>query len=473
MRYRERSKDLQIKKKYIQLLILAKRIDEARKLNDEILKSNPNDDDALVTRSQMQIGWGDVDQALRTLEAVIKSAPNNSQAHLDLGVAYEKQGNLEHAESEWREAIHLNPNQVEAQRSLADAAMRSGDMTTLRDSATQLIRLQPRLPDGYALRALSNINRQHFAEAEQDINRAIEIAPQSAFGYVQMGNLRFVQKQYSDAVKAYREALDRNPDSIDALRGLVSAYIVQKQVDRAIAAAKLQISKSTNNSGIYALLGATLFRSAGDLSGAEAAFEKSAALDNHNFDARMQLCEVQAARKEIDQALATGEQSLKLNPRQSNLHILMGNLYESKSDWKKAEESYQSALAINSQDPVASIELARLMLTRRENLDIALSLAQTAQRGLPNSPSAVDTLAWIYYRKGLFPLAVSYLEKATQLQQKNKIPDNPDIDYHLGWAYEKTAQPALARKHFEAVLKENPNYPAAAEIEKELAHLRS
>ena len=53
------------------------------------------------------------------------------------------------------------------------------------------------------------------------------------------------------------------------------------------------------------------------------------------------------------------------------------------------------------------------------------------------------------------------------------MPENPDIDYHLGWAYERTDRPALARQHFEHVLKDNPNYPAAAEIKKELIRLKS
>jgi tetratricopeptide (TPR) repeat protein len=113
------------------------------------------------------------------------------------------------------------------------------------------------------------------------------------------------------------------------------------------------------------------------------------------------------------------------------------------------------------------------MLSKGENLDVALSLAQTAGRGLPNSPSVVDTLGWIYYRKGVYPLAVNYLEQALKLQEKNNMPDNPDIDYHLGWAYEKAQQPALARQHFEHLLDGHPNYPAAAEIKKELTHLKS
>ena len=102
-----------------------------------------------------------------------------------------------------------------------------------------------------------------------------------------------------------------------------------------------------------------------------------------------------------------------------------------------------------------------------------MGLAQTARKGLPNSPAVADTLGWIYYRKGVYPMAVSFLKQALQLQEKNTMPENPDIHYHLGWAYEKTQQPALARQHFEQVLKTTPNYPANAEIKKELAHLKS
>src|SRR5208283_3561329 len=132
--------------------------------------------------------------------------------------------------------------------------------------------------------------------------------------------------------------------------------------------------------------GAVLFHGKRDLSGAEAALEKSVALDSHNYDALIQLCQVRAAKGQTDQAIATGEQSLKSNPRQPNLLVLMGNLYESDLDWKKAEDAYQNALALNSQSPLASDGLARVMLQSNGNLDVALTLAQAARRGLPDSP---------------------------------------------------------------------------------------
>jgi tetratricopeptide (TPR) repeat protein len=471
--YQQRPKDLQIKKRYIQLLIVGSRVEQARKLNDEILKESPNDQDALVYRSQMQISWGDLDRAIDTLQTVVKNDPKDSLAHFALGVAFERQGtHLEHAESEWREALRLNPDNIEATRALAGAAMRLGDMATLQDAATRIIRLQPGSPDGYGLRALASINQQHFPEAEEDIQKALAIAPQRPIGYVYLGQLRLAQRQFPEAGKAFQAALDRSPNLADALRGLMGSWIAQKQTDKAIEAARAQIAKSPNNSSFYDMLGSVLFFDKKDMGEVVAAFEKAVALDKQNFLARIHLIQAHASRGETDQAIALGERSLQDNPRQPDLFVLMGDLYQAKHDPKKAEIAYQKALTINSQNPVASNQMARLMLSNGENLDLALGMAQTAGKGLPNSPIIADTLGWIYYRKGVYPMAVNYLKHALELQQKNSAPDNPDVHYHLGWAYEKSQQPALARQQFEQVLKTTPNYPAADEIKKELAHLK-
>jgi tetratricopeptide (TPR) repeat protein len=472
--YQQHPKDLTVKKRYIQLLIVANHIEQARKLNDEILKDSPNDQDALVSRSQMQISWGDLDHAIDTLQTVVKNDPRNSLAHFALGVAFERQGtHLEHAEAEWRQALTLNPDNIEAQRALAGAALRLADTATLKDSAAQMIRLQPASPDGYGLRALTSINEQHFPEAEEDIQKALAIAPQKPIGYIYLGQLRLAQRQYPEAGKAFQAALDRNPNLPEALRGLMNSYILQKQADKAIDAARAQIAKSPGNSAFYDMLGSALYLDKKDLGDVEAAFEKAVALDKQNFMARTHLVQVHASRGEIDQAISLGEQSLQENPRQPDLFILMGDMYQRKKDYKKAEDAYQKALAFNSENPVASNDMARLMLNTGANLDLALGMAQTAGKGLPNSPAIADTLGWIYYRKGVYPMAVSYLKNALDLEQKYNAPDNPDVHYHLGWAYEKTQQPALARQQFEQVLKINPNYPATEEIKNELAHLKS
>jgi tetratricopeptide (TPR) repeat protein len=318
-----------------------------------------------------------------------------------------------------------------------------------------------------------SINRSQFDAAERDVQRAIAAAPQSAFGYVEMGNLRFAQKQLSDAAKAYQDALDRNAGSTDALRGLMNTYVAEKQPEKAIAAAKAQIVKSPGNAGFYDLLGAALFHFVKDLNGAEAAFEKSVALDAHNADAAIQLCQVQATKGEIDQAIATGIQAVKQNPREPGAYIVLGDIYVAKSDWKAAENAYQGALAINSLNPVAANDLANVMLHTGESLDAALSLVQTARRVSPQSSAIADTMGWIYYQKGQYQLALNSLEEALNLATKNQLPDDLDIRFHLGMAYVKTKQPALARQNLEQVLETNPNYESADEIRAELLQLKS
>ncbi len=469
----ERPKDATTQKKYIQLLIQAKRYDEARKLDDEILNSSPNDSDALVYRSQIQISEGNVNDAAQTLQAVVKNSPNDSVAHYALGVALNTQGYPERAESEWREALRVNSDYLDAQRAIANEAMLKGDTNALQDAANQMIRLAPESPEGYALRALAEVNRNRFDAAERDARRAIAVAPQSAFGYVQMGNLKFAEKQYGDAAKAYQDALERNAGSTDALRGLMNTYVAQKQPNKAIAAARAQIASAPNSSSFYDLLGAALFHFARDLNGADAALEKSIALDENNSDAVIQLCQVKAGKGQIDQAISIGEQALKRNSRQPGLNIVLGDMYAAKSDWKAAESAYQNALAIDSLNAVASNDLANTMLHMGGSLDIALSLAQTARREMPESPAIADTMGWIYYQKGEYQLALNALQQALSLEEKKQMPNNPDIYYHLGMAYEKTKQPGLARHHFEKALQTNPNYRNASEIRAELASLQS
>jgi cellulose synthase operon protein C len=471
--YQAHPKDMRVKKNYVQLLIIRNQMDAARKLNDEILKITPNDEDALICRAQIQNRDGHSTDAAETLQVVINNDPDNAIAHYHLGLALNATGNLQRAESEWQNAARLNPGLSEAQRALADAALRKGDLTALEQYATKIIALQPLSPDGYVLRAVSYINRQQFGRAEQDVRKAIEIAPQNPLGHIQMGNLKLAQQQFKDAQQSFQHALDLDPSSPDALAGLMNTYLAQKEPDKALAAAKAQITKEPNRSAFYELLGTVLFKSNGDSNGALAAFKKSVELDKNNANAVTKLGQVQAANGAIDEAIATYQSSLKDNPRQPGLYVLTGGLYESKQDWDHAREMYQKALEISPGNPLASNNLAYLILRTSGNVDVALSLAQTARRGMPDSPNAADTLGWIFYQKGAYKSAIDLFEEALKLSEKNKAPENATVHYHLGLAYEKTDQPKLARQHLQRVLKIDPNYSEAADVKKQLAQLES
>jgi tetratricopeptide (TPR) repeat protein len=467
--YSDHPRDLQVKKNYLQLLILKNRLDEATKLDNEILKANPKDVDALVYKGQVQIRRNDSNGAIDSLQSALRYDAGNAVAHYQLGNAFAQQHNEGRAESEWREAVHLRPNLTDAQRSLAALELRRGDVDAVLQTAQEIIKADPSSADGFLWKGVADVARKKYSDAQQDAEQALQRLPENPAPYVLMGDIQLNLKHYPDALKLYQQALDKNPSSADALKGVIFTYSAQKQYDKAIAAANVQIAKSPNNSSFYEQLGTLLYDGKKDLKGAEAALRKAIEIDRNNSEALLKLGKLLAEEGNIDEALATFQQSIKDNPREVSFYVLSGELYEKKKDWEKAKAMYQQALSIVPDQPLASNNLAYVILEQGGNVDVAMGLAQTARRGMPDSPNAADTLGWAYYQKGIYQSAISQFQEALRLSEKHGAPDDADLHYHLGLAYQKTKQTALARQQLEKAIKLSPDN---ADARKALSELR-
>jgi len=467
--YSDHPKDPQVKKNYIQLLILKNRLDEAKKLNEEVLKANSHDVDALVYKAQIQIRQGNGSGAADTLQTALRNDPDNAIAHYQLGVAYSLQHDEARAQSEWREAVRIRPDLTDAQRSLAAMELQHGDIDGLMNTAQQIITAQPYSPDGFLLKCAAELARKDYTGAQQDAQFAMQRAPQNPAPYVQLGNVQLSQKHYPDAEKFYQQALDKDPSSPEGLSGLMNTYFAEKEFDKAITAANAQIAKSPSNSNFYDLLGTALFNGKKDLPGAETALRKAIELDKNNTDALEKLGKVQVQEGNADQALSLYQQSIKDNPREVRFYILSGELYESKQNWEQAKSMYQQALSLQPDHPLASNNLAYVILQTGGNVDVALAMAQTARRGMPESANAADTLGWAYYQKGVYQSAIGQFQEALRLGERHGEPDDSTVHYHLGMAYQKANQNALARQQLEKAVKLSPNN---ADARKALSELR-
>jgi tetratricopeptide (TPR) repeat protein len=467
--YNEHPKDIQVKKNYIQLLILRNRLDEATKLDNEILKSNAHDVEALVYKAQIQLRQNNPSGAVDSLQSALSVDPNNAVAHYQLGNAFAQQHNDGRAASEWREAVKIRPDMTDAQRSLAALELRRGDVDALLQTAQQIITAQPYAPDGFLFKGIADLARLKFSDAQQDAEQAMQRAPHSPAPYIQLGNIHLAQKHFVDAEKYYQQALDKDPSSSEGLSGLMNNYFAQKEYDKAIAAANAQIAKSPNVANFYDLLGTALFNGKKDLPGADAALRKAIELDKNNSDAIEKLGKVQVQEGAPDKALALYQQAIKDNPREARFYILSGELYEARKDYDQAKAMYQQALSISPDQPLASNNLAFVLLEQGGNVDVAMGLAQTARRGMPDSPAAADTLGWAFYQKGIYQSAINQFQEALRLGAKHGDPDDADVHYHLGLAYEKANQNAQARQQLEKAVKLSPNHTDA---KKALSDLR-
>jgi tetratricopeptide (TPR) repeat protein len=466
--YQDHPRDLIVKKNYIQLLILKDRLDEARKLNDELLKAKSDDPDVKIYKAEIDIRSGQASEAADTLQAVLKNDPDNAVAHYQQGLAYDQLGNTNRAEAEWREAVRLRPDIVEAHRALAGVAVGKNDASALAQEADQIIALQPAAPDGYLLRGIADIDGKQYATAGDYIHRALEKEPDYPAAYVQLGNLHMAQSQYAEAQKAYEQALDQNPNSSEALGGVLNVDLVEKQPDRAIATAEAQLAKYPKNVGFHIILAQLLMEQKKDLAGAEQELHLASDLDKKNGEALVKLGMVQSARGNIDQALETYLEGSKTNPKEMVFYLLAGNIYENKQDWDRAKQQYQKALEVQPENPLASNNLAYVMLQQGGNVDVAFAMAQTARRQLPDNPNSADTLGWAFYHKHVYTSAINLFKEAVK-----KEPDNALFNYHLGLAYARSGQAALARQQLDRVVKIKPDFPKIEELRQALAEIKS
>jgi tetratricopeptide (TPR) repeat protein len=139
---------------------------------------------------------------------------------------------------------------------------------------------------------------------------------------------------------------------------------------------------------------------------------------------------------------------------------MIGLLYQQQDRMPDAIEAYERAIASDPRRAVvAANNLAWLYADRGEQLNQALTLAQSAVAQFPDDPNLRDTLGWVLYRQGMTSQAIEAFERSV-----GAAPDNPVFRYHLAQAYLKAGLTTRARAALEAALKVRPDYPEARRL---------
>jgi tetratricopeptide (TPR) repeat protein len=460
--FQQHPRDERVEKNYIQLLILSNQLDAATKLNEPFLKNHPNDAESLILSGQILNAQGHPNDAVHPLEAALKQEPQNPTAHYNLGVTLAATGDALRATSELQAAVRLRPNMVQAYRALGLLATRKGDPELLRQSADGFISAQPSLPDGYLMRAASNLVKDPAA-AQADLQKAMTIAPQDSRAYAGMGEVLVSEKKYADANKLFEQALSKNPRDLQAIGGLTQLLLLQKETAQAATRVRLQIEKAPDDPSLYVLLGQVELGQK-DYKAAEESLTKALELNPKNIDGMLALGAAQGSLGAASEASASYQRAIQQAPRDIRAYMLLASLEESHGQWQEAQQHYQKALEVQPDNAIAANNLAYLLLEHSGNADMALSLAQTARRGMPDKPNTADTLAWAYIHKGAYALAIDLLESAVKTE-----PANSTYHYHLGLAYQKNHDDAQAKAHFVRALQLNPPQAEADEIRKALS----
>ena len=402
----------------------------AREEVDLILKENPKSPVGMVLLGETQFWAGELEPAKATLSDPVLA--NHPEAQYYLGAIAVKQGQVNPAEEYYRKALQLNGNYLLARSALAGLLIDKGRITDARAEVARVLEADKNYTPARLVKIAIDIREQRFEGVEQELLAIAKDQPTNAEVQKQLGVYYATRGRTADAEKAFVRALELQPDAPERLQMLVQFYAQTKQTDKAIQRLTA-VPEENRRAYHYEWLG-SVYSQMGKSQEAEAAYTKALEKDpKSNADAAIAALYIQTGRTE--EGLRKLDELIKKNPSNAGAYTIKGMIYENQGKASDAKESYTRALQIDSNSDVAANNLAYMLAEQNQDLETALTWAQSAKKRQPELAGIADTLGWVYYKLGNHVLARDQLQFAA-----SKEPNNPIFQYHLGMIYLGTKQ---------------------------------
>jgi tetratricopeptide (TPR) repeat protein len=444
-------------------------IDAAESYNAKILAGRPDFFPARMLKGEILAAKRNWVEALAVFDQIIAQEPKAALARYYKGLAHYSRGEIRVARMELIKAVELNPRDYRAKILLADISLRLRDADTAEKLSREVVE---KLPDQYQANSLlgrTYLTRGQLAEARKSFERLIELQPDNPQGYFQMGVTLRMQKDEMGALAAFEKALAANPKRMDVLSQVVSIRVGQKKFAAALARCEQQMVRlqdSKRHAAIVSNLKGLIYKSQKMDAKAEAEFKAAIDAFENYLRPYFELANLYLRRNEIDPAIAQYKAALARDSQQVQPHMLLGVLYDRQHRFDLAEQHYREALKIDPAFAPAANNLAYLLAEHDGNLNEALDFARMAKEKLPNDPGVMDTVGWVYYKKGLYESAIAEFNDCIE-----KMRDNATVHFHLGMALYKAQEGVKAKAELEKVLTLDPKFEKAGQVKEVLAGL--
>ena len=442
---------------------------------DLALKKNEGDRQALVLRARIRLQSGATKDATKDLEEVLRQEPNSRSGLYFMAEARMRAGQIELARSAAGELDRYYPDYLPGklmQMQVNFAAKDAKTVLTLSDDLLQ--RLAKTAPDietspqlladsrakALTARGLAQLQLGNIEAAKLDLSAVRDQAPGSPAAYVNLARVVVKENKPEDAIALYEQALAIDSVNYDALNGLVNIYVKQKRTDQAHARVDQAINSKPGDKEALAplhYLKAQVYVYEKNSQGAETEL-RGAIENNPNYlAAYFALGALFANASQQERAIAEYRRVIERRPDDVTAYTLIGMIEDSRRNYDAATENYRKALELDQTSVIAANNLAWLYAVQgKGSLDEAVKLAQDVVQRFPDEAGFVDTLGWVYFKKGLYPAAIEQLKKATTrddvVSGKSGTSPTPVYRFHLGVALAAAGDKSGARRELETAL---------------------
>lgn len=325
-------------------------IDEGLRL----VKSAPANVDYNLFMGNMYLQFAEHDSAMLYFDKALEIDPNNGYAYLYKADYYKLTGDSVNYDKQIYNAL-INKNiEIDQKISVLTDYVRESLRDTIMASEraenlfSVLIDQHPHESAIHDLYSQYLVTVKDYGGAAEQLGYVLDLEPANAENWKKLMLINLMDENYEEAFKAADKALEYNPDNIELYQYIAPAYYQIEEYDKAIAT--------------YAV-----------------AMEKADTTDS-----------------ELMSSLASG----------------LGDVYFMKKDTLKAFEQYEKALEYNPGNIMAMNNYAYFLAESGQDLDKAERLSGMSVKYEPGNPTYLDTYAWIYFKKGEYSLALTYMKAA-------------------------------------------------------------
>lgn len=397
------------------------RMEEALRHLRAAFDANPDDLATGVAVSQLLVALGKTADAERVLAALVERSPDQRVLNYNYAQVLTKLGRGDESRPYLERAVQLDPTFAPAVFQLVDIYSRSGEWQRAAEVLQPMVDAEPLNVELRRQQAFYLLRAGESERARSALKALVEADPSDERSMFYLGQALNDLDQHDEAETIYRRLLEKSPSDPDLLANLGITQLGLRRFDDA-------------EKTFRALLAV------------------EAVPDNFATLAQTQLGYIALQRRDYDAAIAAARPAFVFNDNPNTQAISIA--LEAWRKQKKYTDAIEALRPLVEKYPADAFLNARYveMLTRIGDSATAQKIAATqAKLGTRHVVNIAEALI----QAGRHADAIQYVSGAL----KSK-PDDIDLLFELGSAYERAGDHAAAEKTFLRLLEKDPDHAA-------------
>ena len=368
---------------------------EAEAIYRDVLKSVPDQPDALHLLGVVAYQTGRLDEAAEAIERAIAGNDRVAAYHDNLGLVYRALGRTDEAAHHGRRAVALDSRNPGSFFNLAGALIDQGRAKEAARPLRRAIALDPSHAEAH--NSLANLLARD-GEAERALShykRALAARPDYPEALSNFANALVSLDRIGEALPHYQQALALRPDDPDTLLNVAHALSKADRVSEAIDACHRALALTPDSTAAHFQL-ALLLKQTGDPEGAAVSYRAVLDRDPAMADAHLNLGNILFDQNRTAEALAQFESYSKLRPDSVESELSKAACHTATGDFDTVQACLERALTIEpgnvrarawlaeikrfetADDQIVELEavLARPGLADAERIDVGFALGK-------------------------------------------------------------------------------------------------